>query len=182
MIRPVKSNPKGFGIHSPFAFNLVTRVIFAGQRRSRWFAGWLGIRRDRNLEIRELLLRLLTFFRPERVLVFNSEVVVSSLFPADLPGNPTLVYVRSGEVVSTLPGDFIYLPEGEITGPEFHSGQSDKILFLADIRHAPGREYFKKLVNDGNVSQTYELNSCGIAIFNPKFQKENFVIKGKNSY
>jgi hypothetical protein len=41
---------------------------------------------------------------------------------------------------------------------------------------------FKKLKIQDNVTQTYELNSCGIIIFNPKFQKQDFVIKGKKSY
>jgi hypothetical protein len=182
MIKPVKSNPKGFGIHSPFAFNLVNRVIFAGYGKSGWLSGWPWTRRKQNGDIRELLNRLLEYFSPERILVYNAESDPDRFFSGKLSGNAKLLYVRSGESVKILPGDFIFLQEGEMTGLVTHNVKHDLVMFLADIRSTSGREYFKKLGSDDNVSQTYELNNCGIAIFNPKFQKENFVIKGKISY
>lgn len=57
---------KGFGIHSPFAYRLVTEVL--NQRNGYYAYARLGS--DRRLR---LLLRLVAFFRPAVVAVLSSE-------------------------------------------------------------------------------------------------------------
>ena len=59
---------------------------------------------------------------------------------------------------------------------------SESVWFLFDIQQNEMREFYENLILNVQVTQTYELNSCGIVIFNPKFQKQDFVIKGKKSY
>ncbi len=59
---------------------------------------------------------------------------------------------------------------------------SEAVWLIIGVHHREMQIFFKKLKIQDNVTQTYELNSCGIIIFNPRFQKQDFVIKGKKSY
>ncbi len=57
---------KGFGIHSPFAYKLVSEVL--NQRHG--YYGYAHLGRDRRLR---LLLRLVAFFRPTAVMLLSAQ-------------------------------------------------------------------------------------------------------------
>ena len=57
---------RGFGIHSPFAFSLITEVL----RQKLPFYGYADISRDRRMR---LLYRLVVRFRPRRVMIVSSQ-------------------------------------------------------------------------------------------------------------
>ena len=181
-MKPVISNPKGYHIHSPFAFHLVTRILFPqpdntdSHERGKLFSE----NHDQNVNL--LLVRLFKFMNPGRAIFprdgfFEVEAFARSLgtiienWAPDMPGHYHM-----------LSGDFVILNETQIPALEIKPGAKNVVWFITGIQGSELREYFKNLKKDAQVSQTYELNSCGIVIFNPEFQKENFVIKGKNSY
>ncbi|MDE6854265.1 MAG: hypothetical protein K2J38_04325 [Muribaculaceae bacterium] len=57
---------KGFGIHSPFAYALITEVL----RQRHPYYGYADISPDQRIR---LLFRLVTHFRPEGVLIVSSQ-------------------------------------------------------------------------------------------------------------
>jgi hypothetical protein len=220
MTTPIRSNPKGYGIHSPFAFNLVTAVLFPGQSSDSL------MRKDHPekkslTRVSTLLFRLLEFFVPRRIILagnptdridtgdlemaldYYSEISPSSLsskhlwllpeagvppvqaLPEDLVRESDAFSARAlqtGPEYSLTAGDFVIVTGSWMPGLLAGNEMIESVCFFSDLGHPRALTNFKKLGEKCNVSQTYELNSCGIVIFNPKFQKEDFVIKGKKSY
>lgn len=170
----------------------------------------------------EVLLRLLEFFKPGRViLVYNTRKAQESMPLGSLsPDAPSLLnrldddaaagfpvfsrklrsealvrkiaefsnaekWIRLDDSNTPLPfedNDFLIITGHPLPEVKLTHNAAEMVCFFSDLSTFESRQCFKKLGNDRNVSQTFEFNSCGIAIFNSKFQKENFVIKGKNSY
>lgn len=181
-MNPIKSNYEGRHIHSPFAFHLVSEVIFdrSGSRSvvpSENF-GHLGTVWPKL----ELIIRLMKYFMPENIFVSgretgNIENVIEEYYKPVKP-----VHVSVGHKHPEQNIEFVIWTECLDVKEEIADNISESVWFLFDIQQNDMRDFFDKLKLNVKVTQTYELNSCGIVIFNPKFQKQDFVIKGKKSY
>jgi hypothetical protein len=181
-IKPIISNPRGHNIHSPFAFNLVTEVIFKREK-----GGWFLFKRKHEVnsykdKIFNLLKRLIEFLSPERIVIFGRD---SNDFAVQSKG---ILVLRITEVTgpekkfNPAAGDLVVWLESPSAEVNISAPDVDNVWFLYGLREAGMHDFFEKLKSDDNVRQTYEFNSCGIVIFNPKFQKEDFVIKENKSY
>jgi hypothetical protein len=182
IIKPIRSNPAGHHIHSPFAFHLVTEVIFNEKETSEPdLLEFTGREKDGNHKY-GLMFRLLKFFAPQKILIAGTghpglqEAIKKSLLP--------LQPVVTKELQNFHPADqdFVIWNSGVPEEFEIPGNISEAVWFIPDIHHPEMQFFFNKLKIQDNVTQTFELNSCGIIIFNPKFQKQDFVIKGKKSY
>lgn len=181
-MNPIRSNYEGRNIHSPFAFHLVSEVIFgkAGFENEDWCIN--SNKFDDNKQKYGLLFRLLRFFIPDRITIQGSateglELLISKY---NKPENPlNLSSVKEFQVQSS---EFVIWIDIHDQKYEVPCNISESIWFMFDIQQNKMREFFEKLKLNTKVTQTYELNSCGIVIFNPKFQKQDFVINGKKSY
>ena len=181
-MKPVRSNYKGRHIHSPFAYHLVSEVIFIKTEFADedWHID-LKIFGDDYQKYR-LLIRLLCFFKPETIAIQgaateNLEILISKYYKAE---NPVVLIVEKDFPEQNY--DFVIWTEIQNQKKEIPGNISESIWFMFDIQQNNMWEFFEKLKLNTMVTQTYELNSCGIVIFNPKFQKQDFVIKGKKSY
>ena len=182
IIKPIRSNPKGHHIHSPFAFHLVTEVIFNEKDMpGSDFLEFAGRERV-DQPVYSLMFRLLKFFAPQNIIIAGTghpglqEAIKKLLLP--------LQPVVTTELQNFHPAghDFVIWKKEFPEYFEIAENISDAVWFIPEIHHPEMQILFKKLKIQDNVTQTYELNSCGIIIFNPKFQKQDFVIKGKKSY
>jgi hypothetical protein len=107
IIKPIRSNPAGHHIHSPFAFHLVTEVIFNEKERSEpdlkesW-KRWMVIKYG-------LISGYMKFFAPQKILIAGTghpglqEAIKKSLLP--------LQPVVTTELQNFHPAeqDFVYL-------------------------------------------------------------------------
>ncbi len=182
IIKPIRSNPAGHHIHSPFAFHLVTEVIFNEKDMPESdFLEYNGRERV-DQPVYGLMFRLLKFFTPQSILIAGTghpglqEAIEKSL----LPQQP----VVTTELQNFHPADkdFVIWNGGVPEDFGITGNISEAVWFIPEIHHPEMQIFFNKLKIQDNVTQTYELNSCGIIIFNPKFQKQDFVINGKKSY
>jgi hypothetical protein len=181
-MNPIRSNYEGRHIHSPFAFHLVSEVIFGSaesgrgdQQKESWKDG--GIQPKYGLVI-----RLMEFFKPEAIVIRGTETsdlenLISKYLKPEKP-----VPVRVGYDWPVGNNEFVIWTEIMDNKNEIPGNISESVWFLFDIQQNGMREFYENLKLNVKVTQTYELNSCGIVIFNPKFQKQDFVIKGKKSY
>jgi hypothetical protein len=182
IIKPIRSNPAGHHIHSPFAFHLVTEVIF-NEKDSSWpdLLKFTGREKDGHPKY-GLIFRLLKFFAPQNILIAGTDQpgLQEAIKKLLLPLQP----VVTTELQNFHPAghDFVIWKKEFPEYFEIAENISDAVWFIPEIHHPEMQILFKKLKIQDNVTQTYELNSCGIIIFNPKFQKQDFVIKGKKSY
>jgi len=75
----IRSNRWGFGIHSPFVFDLVTRVIFGKPNPLRNRIPFPVIMNHREKRITEVVVRMIEFFRPEEIHVVTGPGFLQSL-------------------------------------------------------------------------------------------------------
>ena len=82
---------KGFGVHSPFAFALITRVINERWgfycyddieliRRQLVHKGSTGVRREIKRSHGQLLFRVVNYFKPKRILQIGSPAGIATLY------------------------------------------------------------------------------------------------------
>ena len=82
---------KGFGVHSPFAFALITRVINERWgfycyddieliRRQLVHKGSTGVRREIKCSHGQLLFRVVNYFKPKRILQIGSPAGIATLY------------------------------------------------------------------------------------------------------
>ena len=160
----------------------MTEVIF-NEKESSWpdlleFTGQEKIDKHKY----GLMFRLLKFFTPQKILIAGTghlglqEAIKKLMMPLQPVATTVLQNFHPADK------DFVIWNGGVPEYFEIPGNISEAVWFISEIHHPEMQIFFKKLKIQDNVTQTYELNSCGITIFNPKFQKQDFVIKGKKSY
>lgn len=81
-----KRHAKGFGIHSPFAFDIITKIIPEGRYRYNAYSDIYQLLSEHNTNPEEitphnrLCFRLVNHFKASRVLEINSEKGINTLF------------------------------------------------------------------------------------------------------
>lgn len=178
-MKPVYSNPKGHHIHSPFAFELVSGVIFRSVNKAEKDLQKMWEKTNQNFQRLLLIHRLIEFFQPSAVWAPAGKKEMMELSVAGLPdinlryfeGNPLPVLTFSNEwVIVDQPVDMY--------GFEFVTN-CNSVWFIEDLNHADQAGFFSSVKNHPKVSQTYALKNCGIVIFNPRYQKQDFMIRGR---
>ncbi len=179
-VNTIISNPRGNRIHSPFAFELVSEVLFA-KDDNRFTLGSLTGSNDLPERKIGAIMRVAAFAKYKRILLagFDGDKwmqVISGCLPdieAEFQSGTDIALIRKNEMVVW----FDTPPETVI-----QQGAVDSVWIFFDLEHNGTLLCFEALINDSRVSQTFRMNTFGIAIFNARFQKEHFVIKGKRAY
>jgi len=120
------SNGKGHGIHSPFVFNLITKVF----NDDRHFYAFETIPNDTKAKYTRLLFRLVDFFAPQQVVELNASSNIMSLYlaagnsnaivtlfvesKAMLPKNQQIVELAALQNIEIVEGKFedVFMPKG----------------------------------------------------------------------
>ena len=162
----------GYGVHSPFAYALVTEVLYSP---GLYYAyGWLDklhpvwVRRLRlrPLATSRLLFRLANYWQPRTI-------VAPQMTP--LEWNYLHEGCRQALIdtdFSQSPADLIYLTH---SGADAMSHVHDRtMLVVGNLRE--NLALWKDIVNDTRTRVTFDLYDIGIALFTPKLQKQNYTI------
>lgn len=177
-MKPILSNPKGYHIHSPSAFHLVTGVIFNPQPPP-------GMSPEMALEMKKkfpfgmLVIRLAAHLRPQRIVCIGSECLELSaaLEPSGIP----LQVIQAGDKGLFLSNANEFVIWNDTPGREMqiHSDINDCVWFVPGLGRKAMREFFALLKKNGKVSQSFELKHDGFVIFNSKLQKEDYIISNR---
>ena len=162
----------GYGIHSPFAFNLVTEVLYshgeyyADQKLSLLLPTVVRRLRLRPLAIHRLLFRLANHWQP-------GIIAAPGLTPAEWN------YLHEGCHHAVIDND---MPRGQADMLLLHTPRPDwakhisesSLLVITDLRH--NLPFWKKVLNHPATRVTFDLYDVGLAIFNPKLNKQDYII------
>lgn len=187
---------RGYGVHSPFAFNFITGVLFEHaayykykelrahekQLKRTKGSGWLY----EPLKLKQLLFRMVNYAQPSTV-VDVGRLAASSLYlkaaceRADYVGATDLseLFLEAGASV-----DFLYLHD--YRRPEFVEEvfnvcvprTSEHSLFVIEgIRYTPAMTaLWKRLQRHERVGITFDLYDLGILFFDKSMTKQDYIV------
>ena len=187
---------RGYGVHSPFAFNFITRVIF---ERSAYYkyaslralekqmkhtrgAEWLY----EPLRVKKLLFRLVNFAQPATI-VDAGRLAASSLYlkagceHADYVGAADLsgLFLEAG-----VPVDFLYLHDyrhPDFVEEVFHvcvPRATERSVFVVEgiCYSRPMKKLWRKMQADARVGITFDLYDLGILFFDKSKAKQDYIV------
>lgn len=186
----------GYGVHSPFAFDFITRVIYertpyyayaALQKAEKSQAPHRG--KDWNYEprrIKRLLFRIVNYAQPS-LIADAGRLSASSLYlqaacrKAGYTGAGSLdeLFLEAGE-----PVDFLYLHHWQQPGfveevfricvPRT-TGRS--VFVVEGIGYSrPMREVWRRMLQDPHVVVSFDLHDLGILFFDPQKNRQDYTV------
>ncbi len=200
-----KKQAKGFGIHSPFAFNFVTNVIYE-QHGYNIFLDVEQLLSDNNLKttdqkLHHLSYRLIRFFQPKKILELETGKGVNTLYISsvsrdaacqcfDPTGENVLsarnlhtTYSRNVEFIDELDVNqsydaiFVYLNTFPIDMENLLSMSTDNTFWvITGIRSGNGKRFWKNIVKDERARLTFDMKNIGIVILKKSYHKLNYFI------
>lgn len=195
----------GHGVHSPFAFNLITNVIYE-KHGYNVFSDIDKILSEQQIEIRNkklhyLSYRLVRYFQPERVLEIETGNGVNTLYigsaskdvscqcfdpngenisPAgNLHGifNKNVEFIDEIDIHQSYDGIFVYLNTFPIDMENLLSMSSDNTFWvITGIKSGNGKRFWKTIVKDERARLTFDMKDIGIVILKKSYHKENYLI------
>jgi hypothetical protein len=196
---------KGFGVHSPFAFNFITNVLF---EKLPYYA-YFDIPRylsEKHIDapissIHQLSFRLVNFFRPKNVLIFGGEQDYAlPLFVNAASPEARIICLTDQETKRKMseiceamefwhefrlePMDAIIVDMQFL--PKTYDISIENILKISHnetfwmIRHIDtdkeSRRFWKDIQNDPRIALTFDMRQDGIVILNSSYYKFNYLV------
>ena len=174
-MKTIKSNKKGFHIHSPFVYELVTNVLF-GDSANIDFAGTDILKSAEQTQL-NVLYRLLRYFNPQKVFFYKPLIAE---IEQKLKGNIDFNFFYPETFESNLEETILNFPFAVLSESVFnrltHFPENNSVWFIKKDSRS-GDSIFKNLPECENGRITIELKYSGIIIFNNKFYTQGYVIK-----
>jgi len=186
----------GYGVHSPFAFNLITQVIYENTPYNKYkglAAEQKKLSREKDKhwkyeskKVKRLLFRLVNYIQPDTI-VDAGTLAASSLYlkagkeGADYTSASDLseLFLESG-----VPVDFLYLHD--YRRPEFveevfrvcAARTTEKSLFVIEgIGYTPQmKALWKRMQQDEKVGITFDLYDLGLLFFDKTKLKQDYTV------
>jgi hypothetical protein len=185
----------GYGVHSPFAFNFITNVIYEktpyyayrelenGKR-----AGHTGKEKEssRSRKINRLLFRLVNWAQPSTVIDSGCSQITSGYLRAAKKGTEHMA-LASVDAIGLLQGrniDFLYMDRPEDTAFmenlfNYGAGQARERLMIVirNIYHSTAtKTFWKRATADERVGITFDLYDIGILFFDKSKIKQHYTV------
>lgn len=183
------SHRRGYGIHSPFAFQLVTRVVY----ESGTFCAYAGPdaeRRDARLLRKDdrLLLRLANDHRPDAIIAVGQQTDCSARYLAAGCRTATLTQLTADDpsdaarALREQGGAVLLFIDAGRRWPDIVSAllphlTPQTLLVVRGIHHRPSltREW-KKLLRDPRTGITFDLGRLGLLYAPSERTKQHYVV------
>lgn len=194
---------RGHGVHSPFAFDLITKVIHSPHSYYAFY-DIAAMLREQGLDpglitpFNHLSFRLLRYFNSKNVLEINSGKGINTLFLMAAGPNIdcTCVEEDSASVVSSCgiheeephekkphykePFDAIFLNEGGVKLPSIEEllewSHGESFWVLHSIRKGAGKQLWKKIVIDERINVTFETRETGVVFPWPLLTPSRYLV------
>jgi len=168
----IRSNPWGFGIHSPFVYQLVTKVIFGKTDLSSAYFSLPGEIKSLNKRRIYQIIRLIRFFHPDEIIFTNVDESIKRIIRdkfRDDNVQKAEKYRASGFYQKFFVGC-------DPSDPVKQIGEGS-VLYFPDLKAMGCKDLFLTLQNDPQITVTIEVNHTGLVIANRNYQKQNFYIR-----
>lgn len=174
---------RGYGVHSPFAFQLITWVIY---EKGRFYA-YDELDRLRNQyssdkinsrKVDRLLFRLANAVQPVTILDIGSPSTLSAAYLK--AGCRSARWVSSSEMpVSTL--GLVHFggctPEPELLEQFLPLTDAKSLFVIEGIYDSPAMcQWWKQLVNDSRTGITFDLYDVGLVFFDKSKIKQHYIV------
>ncbi|MDR2910961.1 MAG: hypothetical protein LBV47_06320 [Bacteroidales bacterium] len=174
-LKIVRSNKKGFRIHSPFIYELVTNVLYK-DHKNIYFKETDVLQTAKQIQL-NYLYRLLHYFHPEKVFFHK---------PLTAETERELKYMLDSDFFySEISSDGLYdniltFPFAVLDELIFHRlthfPENNSVWFIEKNLYS-GNSIFQNLPKCEKGRITIELKYSGIIIFNNKFYTQEYLIR-----
>ena len=186
----------GYGVHSPFAFDFITNVIY--EKASYYAYGEIendnrasrakAVKKESNhsKKVNRLLFRLVNRVQPEAIIDAGKQGVDSSYLQA---GKRTAKYIplASDDIAGLSPiqqVDFLYIdhPENIVLVEKLYEYGVNKtikrsMIVIRGIYHSDAmKTFWRQVVADKRVGITFDLYDLGILFFDHSKIKQHYVV------
>ena len=184
---------KGFGVHSPFAFRLITEVI----EESSPYYGYVAIEKAKSesgkkrempsCKVLKLVFRLVNRFQPIQLIEVGPDSFLR--LPAVLAkSNVRYLYEKtpfSLKKEEPFLADFVFIHHTALDADFeilrnilLNVVHSNSLLVVSGIGHSkPMKTFWKKLQDDERVGITFDLYDVGLVFFDLKMNKQHYIVK-----
>lgn len=183
----------GYGVHSPFAFDFITNVVY---ERTQYYK-YKELEEEKSgtedgrtayepMRVKRLLLRLANFAHPDTVVDVGTAVDSSRYLKA---GRKATNYNRANNLQEMfleagVPVDMLYVHDWH--RPDFvrevfevcvERTTPSSMFVIAGIGYTPQmRALWKQVRQDGRTGITFDLYDLGIIFFDKKKNKQNYIV------
>ena len=160
---------KGYGVHSPFAFDLVTNVLYNKEKYYAYEEIDRGLRwweKGRVKSMRHLAFRLANYQEPR---TFYCKGVDKALWDACRYGSRNMKMLPPG---STEKADMVFVSGADEEAMQ-HVGEGTMLL-VKDINNC--RKFWDRVKDDARVTVTFDLYDVGIAFARKELNKQHYKI------
>ena len=175
----------GYNIHSPFAFNFVTGVIYEAGRFYAYSAlesQGVNVPKRARLKDDRLVFRVVNFAEPKRIVAVGPDAEAfrhTCDYIRAARNCPLCVNPRIDELKATPP-DFLYTDcedwKAHVDHFLPHIHDRSALLIKGIYRSKASLQAWKQLVAQPEVRVSFDLYDFGICFFEKRLNKENFVI------
>ena len=175
----------GYNIHSPFAFNFVTGVIYEAGRfyaSSALESQGVNVPKRARLKDDRLVFRVVNFAEPKRIVAVGPDAEAfrhTCDYIRAARNCPLCVNPRIDELKATPP-DFLYTDcedwKAHVDHFLPHIHDRSALLIKGIYRSKASLQAWKQLVAQPEVRVSFDLYDFGICFFEKRLNKEHFVI------
>ncbi|MBE6287370.1 MAG: hypothetical protein E7099_04175 [Mediterranea massiliensis] len=187
---------RGYGVHSPFAFYLITQVIYQRAPYYKYEALRKEEKRQKkmknsdwmyeSLRLKRLLFRLVNFVKADTVLDVGRTAASSLYLKAgrELADYRTATQLDELFLDADVPIDFLYLHD--YTRPDFMEKVFDvcvnrttsRSLFVVEgiARTSAMKRIWKQMQQSERVGVTFDLYEVGILCFDCSLEKQHYIV------
>ncbi len=183
-----KRQSKGYGVHSPFAFNLITQVLYSpyGYYAFADIANRVGY--DPYEECNQMLFRLVNHFKPKRILEINPGDGISTQYIL-APSSKTVytsveadkLNVFDNETILREKFDALFInldSENNFVSSLdrlFEISNENTFWVINNINSKGSKQLWRCIVNDARINVTFDYkNRTGIAFLRSAFYKQHY--------
>jgi len=163
---------RGYGVHSPFAYGFTTQVLYspgqyyAFEELEDQFSWWEQLLPVRDKAICKLLFRLANFRQPANVWAPDASAREQAFLHR---GCQRAVFCSDG---SQGVSDLVFLHV--LADDVLERVGEHSMLVVGDLQD--NKEEWQRLKQNERVRVTFDLYDVGIAFFNPKLQRHNYMV------
>lgn len=186
----------GYGVHSPFAFNLITQVIYESTPYYKYKdlekeEKKLALEKDKNWKYeskkrKHLLFRLVNYTQPNTIVDIGRLAASSLYLKAGREGADYVAASGLSELFleADVPVDFLYLHhyrQPKLMEEAFHlclARITDQSIFVIEgIRYTPEMfALWKRMRQDEKAGVSFDLYDLGILFFDKTKIKQDYVV------
>ncbi|MCR4995221.1 MAG: hypothetical protein K6A32_07625 [Bacteroidales bacterium] len=165
---------RGYGVHSPFAFNFLQSVIYertpyyAYADLNRLHPWWVRTFRAYPMQCRRLLFRLTNYIHPQTIAVLGHRPIEQAYMQAAVPG---------ARWVGKAPADLLFVSNEALHQLQLPVMPAQGMVIAEGIhRNRLSRQAWQRLLSDPQTAVTFDLYDYGIIFFDHRLHPQHYIV------